>query len=78
MDVRHLSDKIDAEYAERLKDGAVLLSTRNGIFQVRLYAGNRRYIYKSLKTRDLETARERAVRAYYELEFCKEQNLPTQ
>jgi|TARA_B110000908_G_scaffold163040_1_gene209189 hypothetical protein len=73
-----LSDKIDAEYAERLKDGAVLLSTRNGIFQVRLYAGNRRYIYKSLKTRDLETARERAVRAYYELEFCKEQNLPTQ
>lgn len=78
MDVRHLSDKTDVEYAEKLKDGAVLLTSRNGIFQVRLYAGNRRYIYKSLKTRDLETARERAVRAYYELEFRKEQNLPTQ
>lgn len=76
--VRHLSDKDTAEYAERLKNGAVLLTTRNGIFQARLYAGNRRYIYKSLKTRDLEEARERAVRAYYELEFRKEQNLPTQ
>ena len=78
MDVRHLSDKIDVEYAEKLKDGAVLLTTRNGIFQARLYAGNRRYIYKSLKTRDLDVARERAIRAYYELEFRKEQNLPTQ
>ena len=78
MDVRHLSDKATAEYAEKLKDGKVLLTTRNGIFQVRLYAGNRRYIYKSLKTRDLEEARERAVRAYYELEFRKEQDLPTQ
>jgi len=78
LDVRHLSDKETAEYAERLKDGKVLLSSRNGIFQARLYAGNRRYIYKSLKTRDLDVARERAVRAYYELEFRKEQNLPTQ
>ncbi|MDB2574295.1 hypothetical protein N9X94_06270 [Planktomarina temperata] len=73
-----MSDKETVEYAEKLKDGKVLLSTRNGIFQARLYAGNRRYIYKSLKTRDLDEARERAVRAYYELEFRKEQNLPTQ
>ncbi len=60
--VRHLSDKETAEYAEKLKDGKVLLTTRNGIFQARFYAGNRRYIYKSLKTRDLEVALERAVR----------------
>lgn len=73
-----MSGKDTAEYAERLKDGKVLLSSRNGIFQVRLYAGNRRYIYKSLKTRDINEARERAYRAYYELEFRKEQNLPTQ
>ncbi len=58
-------------------DGKVLLWTRNSIFQVRLYAGNRRYIYKSLKTRNLDEAREKAVRAYYELEFRKEQKLPT-
>lgn len=73
-----MSDNAKAEYAEKLKDGKVLLTTRNGIFQVRLYAGNRRYIFKSLKTRDLDEARERAIRAYYELEFRKEQNLPTQ
>lgn len=66
------------QYEERLMDGRVLLSTRNGIFQVRLYNGNRKYIYRSLKTRDLREARERAVRAYYELEFRKEQNLPVQ
>jgi integrase len=76
-DVRHLSDKNDAQYSEKLKDGKVLLTTRNGIFQVRLYTGDRRYIYKSLRTRDVDEARERAIRAYYELEFRKEQDLPT-
>jgi len=47
-----LLGKTDDEYAERLLDGKVLLSTRNGIYQVRLYKGNRQYIYKSLKTAD--------------------------
>jgi integrase len=73
-----LLGKIDGEYAEKLMDGNVLLTTRNGIFQGRLYKGNRQYIYKSLKTRDVNKARELAVRAYYELEFRKEQNLPVQ
>lgn len=56
----------------------MLLTTRNGIFQVRLYKGNRQYIYKSLKTRDVGKARDAAIRAYYELEFRKEQQLPLQ
>jgi integrase len=73
-----LSGKDTAEYAERLKDGKVLLSSRNGIFQVRLYAGNRRYIYKSLKTRDLNEARDSAYRAYYQLEIRIAENLPIQ
>ena len=68
----------DAEYSEKLLDGNVLLHTRNGIFQVRLYKGNRQYIYKSLKTRDVDAAREAAVRAYYELEFRKKEQLPLQ
>ena len=59
-------------------DGKVLLFTRNGIFQVRLYKGKCQYIYKSLKTRDLAKARELAVRAHYELEFRKEEQLPLQ
>lgn len=68
----------DAAYEEKLLDGKVLLFTRNGIFQVRLYKGKRQYIYKSLKTRDLAKARDLAVRAYYELEFRKEEQLPLQ
>ena len=70
--------KNDATFEEKLMDGKVLLFTRNGIFQVRLYKGSRQYIYKSLKTRDLSKARDKAMRAYYELEFRKEQNLPLQ
>lgn len=59
-------------------DGKVLLFTRNGVFQARLYSGNRHYIYKSLRTRDVNKARDLAMRAHYELEFRKEQKLPLQ
>ena len=61
--------KTEGEFEEKLLDGKVLLFTRNGIFQVRLYKGKRQYIFKSLKTRDLAKARDLAVRAHYELEF---------
>jgi integrase len=73
-----LLGKIDADYTERLLNGRVLLSTRAGIFQLRLYLGDGKYIYKSLKTRELMVARDRAMRAFYEFEFRKEQNLPLQ
>lgn len=67
-----------AHYEEKLHDGEVLLFERNGIYQVRLYKGNRRYIYKSLKTRDLEKARYLANKEYFESEFKKAQGLPLQ
>ena len=70
--------KTEGEFEEKLLDGRVLLFSRNGIFQVRLYKGTRQYIYKSLKTRDLNKARDLAVRAHYELEFRKEEQLPLQ
>ena len=76
--VRHLLGKTEGEFEEKLLDGRVLLFSRNGIFQVRLYKGKRQYIYKSLKTRDLAKARDLAVRAHYELEFRKEEQLPLQ
>lgn len=76
--VRHLSGITSTEYEERLMDGKVLLFTRNGVFQARLYSGNRHYIYKSLRTRDVNKARDLAMRAHYELEFRKEQKLPLQ
>ena len=70
--------KTDSEYQEKLLDGQVLLFSRNGIFQARLYKGKRSYIFKSLKTRDVIRARQLATKAFYELEFRKEQNLPLQ
>jgi integrase len=70
--------KTDGEFEEKLLDGKVLLFSRSGIFQVRLYKGEREYIYKSLKTTDVNKARELAIRAHYELEFRKEENLPLQ
>ena len=68
-------DKDGAEYEERLFEGKLLLYSRNGIFHVRIYKGNRQYLYKSLKTRELAKAKDLAMRAYYEIEFRKEQNL---
>ena len=73
-----MSGKDTVEYEEKLLEGKVLLFSRSGIFQVRLYKGDRRYIYRSLKTRDLKAAREEAVRAYYEVEFRKREQLPLQ
>ncbi|MGA1634864.1 MAG: hypothetical protein ACO37C_08270 [Gemmobacter sp.] len=65
-------------YDERLLEGRLLLFSRNGVFQVRVYKGDRRYIYKSLKTGDLKTAREEALRVYYEIEYRKRERLPLQ
>jgi integrase len=73
-----MSGKDTVEYEEKLLEGKVLLFSRSGVFQVRLYKGDRRYIYRSLKTRDLKAAREEAVRAYYEVEFRKREQLPLQ
>lgn len=66
------------EYKEELEDGKVLLYTRNGIFQARVYKGNRQYINRSLKTRKLEDARKLAVKFLYEIEFRKQEQLPLQ
>jgi site-specific recombinase XerD len=73
-----LLGRADSEYQEKLLDGQVFLFSRNGIFQARLYKGKRSYIFKSLKTRDVNRARQLATKAFYELEFRKEQNLPLQ
>lgn len=38
---------LDSTYKEELEDGKVLLYTRDGIFQARVYKGNRQYINSS-------------------------------
>jgi integrase len=69
---------LDEEHRELLEDGKVLLYTRNGIFQARVYRGDRHYISRSLKTRKLEEARRLARRFFYEIEIKREEGLPLQ
>jgi integrase len=69
---------LSTEFKEELEDGKVLIFCRNGIFQARLYKGNRQYIYKSLKTRKVEEARKLALKHLYEMEFKQREGLPLQ
>ncbi len=66
------------EHEEYLAAGQLLLFSRQGIFQARIYQGDseRRYLYRSLKTRDLELARKLASRFYYVILFRKSEQLP--
>lgn len=66
------------EHRELLEDGKVLLYTRNGIFQARVYRGDRRYISRTLKTVKLEEARRLARRFFYELEIKRDEGMPLQ
>ena len=64
---------------EKLKvgDGELLLfSGDNGIYQVRLYKGARRFIFKSLRTKNYEEAVQLATREFYDLDFKKRNELP--
>ena len=68
----------DTQHSERLEDDKLLIYTRNGIFQARVYKGDRKYIHRSLKTRNLDDARRLAIKFFYEIEFKREQELPLQ
>ena len=70
-----LDEKTD-DYEELLKDGKLRLYTRNGIFQARVYIGDRRYLTKSLKTRKLDEARELADNFWHDIRVKREQSLP--
>ena len=50
-------------------DGALLLFMRKGVFQARIYLGERKYIFKSLKTRDYDTALRLAKKMLFEIEY---------
>ena len=65
-------------YEERLKDGELLLYSRNRIFYARIYKGEatRRYLFRSLKTKDLNLAREKADEFFHEIRIKKRDNLP--
>jgi len=64
------------EYIEEREGGRLVIFQRNGIFQARVYRGERSYLYRSLKTRDLEQARKAATRLWHQFEFKSELGLP--
>lgn len=65
-------------YEERLREGELLLYSRNRIFYARIYKGEatRRYLFRSLKTKDLNLAREKADEFFHEIRIKKRDNLP--
>lgn len=67
---------LDSDYEELMEDGKVLVSVRNGIFQARVYKGDRAYLYRSLKTKDLDEARKRATALWHDVRVFKQQGIP--
>jgi hypothetical protein len=63
---------------ERLADGKVQLQLRNGIFQARIYQGERtrKYVWRSTKERELEAARQKAMQILAEIEYKQLNNIP--
>ena len=68
----------EVEVIEELQDGKLLLFQRNKIYQARIYVGDRRYIFKSLKTKDIEQARSEGTRLFYELQYKQREGMPLQ
>lgn len=64
------------EFRELLEDVKVLLYVRNGIFQARIYKGERSYLYRSLKTNKLDEARKAALKLAHIVEYKQEEGLP--
>ena len=69
---------LGADHSETLAGGKLLLFTRNGIFQARVYKGERQYLFRSLKTTDLKQARNLALRFLHETEFKQTAGMPLQ
>ncbi len=65
-----------SDYEEDMEDGNVRIFVRNGIFQVRIYKGDRSYIYRSLKTQKIGEARKEALRLFHVIQFKQQEGLP--
>jgi integrase len=63
-------------FEELTHEGKLRLYTRNGIFQARVYIGGRRYLTKSLKTRKLDIAREKADDFWHDIRVKRRDNQP--
>jgi len=62
----------------RLEGGKLVLFRRNGIWQARIAIGNRRYLWKSLKTANEAEATRAATKLFHRTEHKLEEGLPVQ
>ena len=72
----HVRQMLDTVTEEKLEDGKVLLYLRNSTYQARVYIGDRRYLQRSLKTKNLAEARKRAIRLLHETEYKQAEGIP--
>lgn len=75
-----MSDKIDSVefYEERLFANKLLIFKRNGRFHARVYIGNRKYLSRTLKTDDINVARDAATSLYHKVQYQQENQIPVQ
>jgi site-specific recombinase XerD len=62
----------------RLEGGKLVLFRRNGLWQARIAIGNRKYLWKSLRTSNEADARRAGLRLFHQTEFKIAEGLPVQ
>lgn len=62
----------------RLEGGKLVLFRRNGLWQARIPIGNRKYLWKSLKTSNEADARRAGLKLLHQVEFKITEGLPVQ
>lgn len=60
----------------KLEGGKITLFRRSGIWQARIYLGERRYLWRSLKTSKQTDARRDALKLLHQTEFKQSEGLP--
>lgn len=60
----------------RLEAGKLVLFRRNGLWQARIAIGNRKYLWKSLKTSNEAEAKKAALKLFHQIEFKIDEGLP--
>lgn len=62
----------------RLEAGKLVLFRRNGLWQARIALGNRKYLWKSLKTSNTAEAKRLGLKLFHQTEYKLGEGLPVQ
>jgi len=60
----------------RLEGGKLLLFRRNGLWQARISIGNRKYLWKSLKTSNEAEPKRAGLKLFHQTEYKLDEGLP--